>query len=89
MQLGLCSMSVMFFNRRHLRNIPLESIPFHNLEKILQLLVEERVFFPLCRRKHASFDYKKPLMEKCNHKELCSKIKENIDQILVKNHCPL
>ena len=43
----------------------------------------------LCRRKHASFDVKKPLMEKFNHKELCSKIKENIDQILVKYHCPL
>ena len=46
-------------------------------------------FFPYVGDKHASFDVKKPLMEKFNHKELCSKIKENIDQILVKYHCPL
>ena len=58
-------------------------------ETILKLLDEEMVFFPLCRIKHASFDFKMPLMDKFNHKELYSKIKKNIDQILVKNHCPL
>ena len=30
--IGVVHISVMFWKRRNLRNIPLESIPFHNLE---------------------------------------------------------
>jgi len=60
-----------------------------DFQTILQLLDEEQVFITLCKRKHASFDVKRPLMKRFNNKEICSKIKSNIDQILVKLYSPI